>query len=199
MVANRNGSPLWRQKTVHSAIKKLREHGQFTDAPTRPAAAMCSHIVIQSQLSTVPKDSCDFLVRAIARGLIKEVSRTSTTESQPTPASQQDAGLVDLLTAASIKLLAAGPSKVKSYAPTFCLCYLRLCTMEVLVGTGPVLLSLQGLTIALGYVTSESGFSDLRNAVVGMTLSLLNHPFGLIRQATLQVRNKWSVAAAVGR
>ena len=96
---------------MHGAIQKILQRDRQQDGEASPATVvLSSHIVINSQLSTVSQDATDVLVKIVSKGLIGAVGPQNRINGNQ-PHVQQAS--TELVAAACLKLLAVGSPKVR--------------------------------------------------------------------------------------
>lgn len=186
--------PLMKQRLIHASSKYIKaayeaERSQSpttADSVTTPPPGLlvvASHILCISDVTKLDRTTLHQLSTLVVEGLSSPLFLSESTASTSSK---------NLVLTAVLKVISLVPTVVNGVVLSIVTGLLRVYAMSD--STSEVsckLLALQGLE-CLAHIDGTST-SSIRPAVVAVLAAATNHPSGLLRQASVDVRNAWFV------
>jgi hypothetical protein len=196
MIAVDAGSPFWRQRLIHLAMKEIEGDSVATEKNAEDPCfwgelALVTQIVACGKVPTFSAGVLAHLSNALVKGLSMMYPRNTTDELAYLMRTSDAIALQELLLAGIIKLMAASPIAMSKYTGSVVSLLLRLLSRET--ESGVKVLALQVLCMIVSSDSDKPVLLLLKPAVESVLLRTLDHPSAVFRQIVMETRNIWSL------
>ena len=205
MISVQNGGPFWRQRMIHMSMPSVLEANEkkssttgkdslsAVSGPPIGALALSCHIACCTPLVVLGEKRAEDLINMIARGFVEFANARTGKDGS----SSHFAGWSDLMSgllASLLKFMSGSPDQMLPYLAGLIPNFLVACTV------GKDLEDIPCQLLALECLVSVTHSPSARRICKAHKLSvtcgleeLVDHPSSILRHATVETRNVWSV------
>lgn len=193
MVSCKFGSPFWRQRILHIALKAIQndtfnENVDSFDCLGR--LSLVCLIAMKAKPSTLSDAILSTLSRTLMKGMVFLFRKNSGNGNSTIPENTECFALQELVFVAAIRLTSCFPKKMGACLDIMVPIALRILSQDK--DTGLMILTLQLLhTISNQFV--EEDLLRFKTAVESILGDLCDHPLSMFRQMVVETRNLWSL------
>lgn len=190
------GSPFWRQRLIHLALKEIQDVS-ISDDVQNPSfwgqLSLVAQVVACGNLSTMSDSVLSLLENTLTSHLLLMYPRNADEELTQLLVTPDLVEVQELVLAGIVKLIGYPRANTSKYVGTLIPAVLRLlsCANETVIGSKA--LALQILCLICSFDNEKALVVRFKPAVDSILVQALDHPSAAFRQMVAETRNHWAV------